>query len=69
MVDVGGENFVFWFYRTQEHVFLDAFSKKLVFVQQMVFLFSRKVEESWPPGLPSCVDPVTLQFGCCQSVM
>ena len=37
MVDVGGENFVFWFSRTQENAFLDTFSKNFVSGPQMFF--------------------------------
>ena len=38
MVDAGGNNFVFWFSRTRENAFLDAFSKNFVFLPQMLFV-------------------------------
>ena len=56
MVDAGEEHFIFWLPRTQENAFLDAFSKKFVLVLH-VFLFSRKVEGSWPTRLPGCAGP------------
>ena len=34
VVDTGGKNFIFWFSRTQENAFLDAFSKGFDFVAQ-----------------------------------
>ena len=35
IVDAGGENIMFWFLRTQENIFLDAFSKNFDFVPQI----------------------------------
>ena len=48
MVDAGRESFVFWFFRTQENAFLDAFSKNFVFVPQ-IFFVQQKVEGRPPP--------------------
>ena len=48
MVDAGGENFVFWFSRTEENAILDMFSKNFAFVPR-IFLLSRKEEGAWPP--------------------
>ena len=38
LVDAGGENFVFWFFSTQENAFQDEFSKNFAFVPQMFFV-------------------------------
>ena len=38
MVDAGRENVVFWFSRTQEHAFLDAFSKNFTFLPEIFFV-------------------------------
>ena len=47
VVDAGGKNFVFWFSKTQENAFLDAFSKNFVLCRKR-FWFIRKVEGPWP---------------------
>ena len=58
IMDAGGENYVFWFSRTEEKdAFLDAFSKNFDFVPQMFFLFSRKVEVPWPTQNPVAWGP------------
>ena len=48
MVDAGGENFVFWFSRTQENAFLDTFTKNFAFVPQMFFV-QQKSGGAMPP--------------------
>ena len=49
MVDDGGENFAFWFSKTREIAFQDAFSNNFVIVPQ-----SRNIDGPWhtrPPRL------------------
>ena len=49
MVDAGGENFVFWFSRTQESAFLDTISKNFVFVPQKSFVQQKSGEATAHP--------------------
>ena len=49
MAEAEVENFVFLFSRTQENAFLDAFSKKFVFVPQ-IFCSAEKWRNHGPPG-------------------
>ena len=66
MVDAGGNNFAFWFSRTQEDAFLDTFSKNFVFVPQM---FSCSAEQ-WrhpSPLPPGCVGPAMVLVRSVQS--
>ena len=52
MVDARGENFVFWFSRTQENAFLDEFSKNFVFEPHTLLCSAEEWRGHGPPGPP-----------------
>ena len=63
MVDAGGGgDFVFWFSRTQENAFLEAFSKN--FVPHMFFCSAEKWRSHGPPTPPprGCTGPVSHEY-------
>ena len=51
MVDAGGENFVFWFTRTQEEAFLDTF-QRILFLCHKCFFVQQNSGGTLAPGPP-----------------
>ena len=56
MVDAAGENFIFWFSRTQENAFIYVFLQEFAFVPQMFFVHQKSGGFMAHPA-PSCVNP------------
>ena len=62
MVDVRGENFVFWFSRTQENAFLDAFLRNYVFVPQMFFVQQKSEGAMAHPASQLCGPSISYAY-------